>query len=315
MAKRWTRIKVKGRGVVAYERGHSMIERVLASDRPEPQYRWALYVSGQYIADFATPGQARDWTCGNPAVPGDRLQGHRRQVLETRVDGRARPEAADTAAHAGALRGVLGRMEGLMPNNVRHRMTIMGPHNDIRAFVDKARGPIPQSGDAEETAALLNTVPSTDTVPLSFHAIVPLPADYFTRPYDTYGHKAERDAWGVKWGAYDQTEPIAEPRRATYEFTCAWGLPDQFLVAASAAWPTLVFLVSWGGEGPTRGRVKAIRGELSSVISETYETTKHLYPKLAPDADAAAEEAWTAAYNAVELEHVRTHDAWVRGGA
>jgi hypothetical protein len=70
----------------------------------------------------------------------------------------------------------------------------------------------------------------------------------------------EKEAWGVKWGAYDQAEPVVVEDRVDYRFTCAWSIPAAWLQTASAKWPKLLFLVSWGGEGPSRGRVLYANG-------------------------------------------------------
>jgi hypothetical protein len=200
-------------------------------------------------------------------------------------------------------------------------MTVVGPDADVRAFVDKARAPHPLPGPDSNPHIAKMEEKSRERMrekvePLCFHTLVPLPDDYTTRPYDDghgddYGYRVEKAAWGVKWGAYEQKEPVVEDGRATYEFTCAWGVPDRFLVGASRLWPTLTFLVSWGGEGPTRGRLKAVAGVLLPVIDDRYEDTKHLYPVLPDGADAAAQQAWNEAYEAVEHEYVRSHDAWV----
>jgi len=31
-----------------------------------------------------------------------------------------------------------------MPNHVKHKLTVVGPDHDVRAFVDKARGAMPR---------------------------------------------------------------------------------------------------------------------------------------------------------------------------
>lgn len=156
-----------------------------------------------------------------------------------------------------------------MPNHVDQRMTITGPEDSVRAFVDIATGLIPDTGDPPGTLNY-NADKDVKTV-LSFHAIVPLPEEYHKVPYSDFdipmdGNKMERVTWGVKWGAYNVVDPEVSPGRATYEFTCAWGPPGKFYEKASKRFSDLDFFISFGGEAPALAVFTSVTGSTYSKI-------------------------------------------------
>lgn len=203
--------------------------------------------------------------------------------------------------------GLAGEKKGTgdVPNHVDHRLTIVGPDADVRAFVDRAHAPPPKNGDEPGSPNYFDGPPSA--LHLSFHAIVPLPPEYSTREYSPAGYDMEIATWGVKWGAYDQKPPIVTEGQAVYAFSCAWGLPTPFLAAASAAWPGLAFLVSYGGEGPVRGRVVFFRGKPLVAYGEPAHAP---YPEWS-DREGFEEDAYFDAYRAAQRHYLDTHDAWV----
>lgn len=197
-------------------------------------------------------------------------------------------------------------------------MTLTGPSDAVHAFMDKATGvppcpglpADPQSRAFEEKMRAESGPPPA--IPLNFHGIVPLSPEYGQRDYTSFGYHHEALVWGVKWGAYKVEPPVVSPAgdRVTYEFTCAWGLPTKWLAAASRAWPTLTFYVSWGGEGPTRGRVIYSQGSAQFIHNKSYSEECEAYP----DDDASlSEDANHDAYKAVEQAYVRSHDEWIAG--
>lgn len=197
-----------------------------------------------------------------------------------------------------------------MPNHIDNRLTIAGPPEDVSAFVAQARAATPAPGlsrnplAAKVEAAIRDERP---VIPLSFHAIVPLPKAYETEPYDPFGCAAERAAWGVKWGAYGIAEPELSEGRATYKFQTAWGPPGVWLARASEAWPTLDFLLSYGGEGPARGRIRFRGGESLHDQHDDYRAED--YPS---ESDYGEDDdAYFDAYKAAEHVYLQSHDEWV----
>jgi hypothetical protein len=193
-----------------------------------------------------------------------------------------------------------------MPNHVKIKLTIKGPDEDVKRFVTQARGRPPATGDAPgHINANRDDLPE---MPLNFHSVVPLPAEYGKVPYSSLGKPngcdMECETWGAKWGAYDQEEPVVEEGCASYSFTCAWGHPDKWLRKAAASWPALKFFMSYGGEGPTRGRF-------------TYQRDKE--PKRWPEKGAARypsddegldDDEYGEQHDLAEEHFIRTHRAW-----
>jgi hypothetical protein len=135
-----------------------------------------------------------------------------------------------------------------MPNWIGNYLTVAGPDVDVRRFVCQARGRQPGSAGA----------PPGPELSFNFHSLVPLPPRYSRVPYGTLGTGArgwdlEMKTWGIQWGAVEPWEPLLDPGMAHYRFDTAWGPPTEFLGKVYGSWPTLVFLLSWGGEGPVRG--------------------------------------------------------------
>ena len=131
------------------------------------------------------------------------------------------------------------------------------------------------------------------------------------------GYDMESATWGVKWGAYEEEDPVVTSGvyegmiNATYDFTCAWGPPVRFYQEASRSWPQLMFYVSYGGEGPCLGRLMFFRGEETHNESRTY---KHSSFPDEKDFDGDVDdEAYSEAYYQAERHYVITHDSWVAG--
>lgn len=211
-----------------------------------------------------------------------------------------------------------------MPNNIDNVMTILGPADDIAAFIQKARGRRPEPLPTEQELACHERnhpgVPYPkfkEEVPLEFHCIVPLPEEYANRDYHCFGYEAERAAWGVKWGAYGQGPPVVEKDRATYTFTTAWDTPMVWVKKASIAFPGLVFAVSFGGEGPTRGRYMFYRGYQmerewgESVDDEIKNELAASCLVYNPKANEEEERVWHDAYEDRTRKFIQEHGTWV----
>jgi hypothetical protein len=79
---------------------------------------------------------------------------------------------------------------------------------------------------------------------------------------------------------------------------------------ASFRYPTLRFFLSWGGEGPCRGRHAFHRGEVSLEIDDDYE--RDIKPEMPTDEEYEQDEdAAHEKSKAAERKYILSHDAWV----
>ncbi|MGN6107777.1 MAG: hypothetical protein ACTHU0_21905 [Kofleriaceae bacterium] len=192
---------------------------------------------------------------------------------------------------------------------MKQKLTVCGSKNDIEAFVATARGAAPATGDKHGT---LNHREKLIVEPLCFHLIAPLSDAYARGSYSDVGYHMEADGWSVKWGAYDAAEPVLSTNgtRVTYIFTCAWGPPVKALQRASMRYPSLWFYLSWGGEGPCRGRHTFRAGEICSALQDDW---KHnIQPEYPTETEYNVNESAAAAKaDAAEQKYILEHDAWV----
>lgn len=201
-----------------------------------------------------------------------------------------------------------------MPNHIRNKLSVIGPAGLVEAFVATARARRPRPGDLP--GSMNYDEQERKIEDFCFHALIPLPPEYSTTPYSRpegqrCGYDMEVATWGVKWGAYEQGPPVVTPGRAVYSFTTAWRSPDQFFAKVSAKFPDLLVAVSYGGEGPTRGRYAYLAGEeLENRYDEYHDADYPEHP--GDDADLAEEEVWTQAYQAAARLHIHQHEAWLR---
>lgn len=214
-----------------------------------------------------------------------------------------------------------------------------GRPNDVRAFIITARGAAPVTGDRPHPDRPNEHAPNVTrelhVEPLCFDMIAPLPDDYSRNPYGhpdgskKQGIDMQRDAWGVKWGPYkldddredgdnrdvlDRIPVVSDGGQvATYPFTCAWSAPIVAIERASVRYRMLSFFLSWGGEGPTRGRVMISDGATTEVIPE--ESGGDDFPTSAEwdavEGNDDAEEALHRRSQAAESKYLTSHDEWV----
>src|SRR5260221_1897932 len=182
-----------------------------------------------------------------------------------------------------------------MPNHIDINLSVMGRDQQLGEFTRQAKGTRKPTGDLPEYPDGLKnynydcaTNPSSSV--FEFDRLIPLPESYSQFPYASHGYNLELKTWGIKWGAFGHKPPKFVEGCATYWFRCAWEAPRIFLEQVSTKWPDLWFVVSYGGEGPVRGRFALHKGEyLDNVASIGY----------AFDEDKADEEmcgAWVHAY-------------------
>lgn len=177
--------------------------------------------------------------------------------------------------------------------------------------MDKARGPAaPLPGDAAPDY-------TPEIVPLSFHQIIPLPEQYSQVPYGRLekpnGYDIEYETWGVKWGPYETKGPTPVDGGFTYEFTTAWVCPKIWLAKASAIWTDLLFIASYGGEGPTRGVIVLKAGHELMDRDDHHEECN--YPKYDDELaakDPEYEDRYSREYNDIQSHRLRTHSELVK---
>lgn len=194
-----------------------------------------------------------------------------------------------------------------MPNHVEQVLSVFGPKEEVRRFVAAVRGKRPLTGDAPGSG---NYSEKRHVEWFCFHALVPLPKRYSEVPYGDQtprnGYDLEVETWGVKWGAYDEHKPVVESRLATFKFTTAWDACHVLMSKAAPQWPKLRFYLSWGGEGPCRGRAFF---QCTTLHIEKEKYRKEDYPS---DEDYEAdEEAASKAYQAAQRLRMTEHAAWV----
>lgn len=66
----------------------------------------------------------------------------------------------------------------------------------------------------------------------------------------------QKQAWGVKWGAYDVSDAwYVVGDGIGIEFNTAWGPPDKWLLKTAHLFSSLTFTDSWHSEGGETGRI------------------------------------------------------------
>jgi hypothetical protein len=205
-----------------------------------------------------------------------------------------------------------------MPNHVRIAMSVTGDPQQVARFVETAKGKPYEDGSPNY---------------LEFDNIVPMPQGLKDR---SYGAEAEAKAadeagialeafdgcisaygwqyenWGTKWGPYSQGEPVVVDGCVTYAFTSAWGPPIVWIQKASEAYPDLLFIVSFGGEGPCLGRFTYLAGleihTLNGDIIAAPEQSEELEDLEDRYSDLTDEEKET--YEALESDHWEEYLTW-----
>lgn len=199
-----------------------------------------------------------------------------------------------------------------MPNWVDQKLTIVGTKVDVEAFVVTARGASPVTGDEEGC----NNISKLSLNELSFHLIAPLTDDFSRRPYgdrDSYGINAQRDGWSVKWGACEcsEAEITHDGLRATYSFQCAWSPPVKALQRASLRYRSLLLILSWGGEGPCRGRHCFKAGKVVHRFEDVYAGSMGVeYDEATEKYGEDSDESY-AAHQKIESAYIDVHEKFV----
>ncbi len=183
----------------------------------------------------------------------------------------------------------------------------MGKDQLLGEFTRQAKGQRKPTGD-------LPTLPDGQKNPnygcaenppssvFEFDRLIPLPESYSQFPYSSHGYDLEAETWGIKWGAFNHAPPKFEEGCATYWFRCAWEAPRFFLEKVSLFWPDLWFVVSYGGEGPVRGRFALHAGQYLENIADR----GYVFDEDIPEEEVEAQyHAWVEAYR-------NTHEAYTK---
>jgi hypothetical protein len=205
-----------------------------------------------------------------------------------------------------------------MPSWCRNRVTVAAPSRAaLDRFLAAARGSWPRyaPGGAEieqrrrvEASGKRYRRPARRAMPLSFHALVPIPDAVLAGPYDDRARDTESRLWGVKWGAYKIKMERRGAASAVFEFETPYGPALTFWRRVATAWPVLRVAGTWSTQGDTRGRFVALDGGS---------------PRRAPVVDAppgpyddprADDDGNERPYPAAALARWRvSHDAWAAG--
>ena len=120
-----------------------------------------------------------------------------------------------------------------------NELQIFGDRAELRRFRDRADGRL---APLSERAPYNGSRPS----PLSFHRLLPVPADVAARDYGAPGggYEWQKANWGVKWGA-SGARLSEEADSLIYSFETAWSAPLAFLQTVSADYPALTFQLAF----------------------------------------------------------------------
>ena len=202
-----------------------------------------------------------------------------------------------------------------MPNHCVNRLSVVGPDDQVTAFIRLSERPQPATGDPEGSFNNSGDIPKK--VVFGFHGSVPLPAEYSEVPYSNHpglgGYDMERSTWGVKWGPYDIDEAWTrdgeESEIAHITFTTAWSPPLIWMQKASINFPELKFYLSYGEESPSRGRAVV---EAGNILEERHDDYSEFYDDSYHDEmSEEEEEALYEKNHEAEMHLVNTHDEWV----
>ena len=120
-----------------------------------------------------------------------------------------------------------------------NQLNISGDPAELRRFQEQAN---------ERTAPLSERDPYNGSNPsvLSFHRLLPMPADVAAQDYGASGGGCEwqKAHWGVKWGAASATLR-ADADTLSYSFETAWYPPLALLQTVSADYPALMFALEF----------------------------------------------------------------------
>lgn len=150
-----------------------------------------------------------------------------------------------------------------MPNWCENTLFVYGPVAEVKRFIKKAEG------HGWNWDPLFR--PDEDASPLSFHQLVPMPADVIAKGYNDAGYAWENDNWGVKWGACGDVKRkrlvlSCDKKNATveYRFDTPWGPAETFFTRVGPIFPELTFTCEYREEGMEIEGTFTVHGEAVS---------------------------------------------------
>lgn len=191
-----------------------------------------------------------------------------------------------------------------MPNYIDINLSVMGKDQRLGEFTKQAKGPRKPTGDlpTHPNGTKNHNYDCAENPPSSvfeFDRLIPLPESYSQLSYSSHGYHLEMQTWGIKWGAFGHKQPRFEEGCATYWFRCAWEAPRVFLEKVSKQWPDLWFVVSYGGEGPVRGRFALHDGAyIENIASSGYAFDESL-------SEEGQRQGWVNAYRSSHEEYAK----------
>lgn len=118
-----------------------------------------------------------------------------------------------------------------------NELQIFGDRAELRRFRDRADARLAPPPEHDPYNGSHPTL-------LSFHRLLPVPADVAARDYGAPGggYEWQKAHWGVKWGASGACLS-EEADSLSYSFETAWSAPNAWLQTVSADYPALMFLL------------------------------------------------------------------------
>lgn len=202
-----------------------------------------------------------------------------------------------------------------MPNWSKNKLSVVGPKDDVAAFVKKAEGPVQDYALSDfEKRHPYPSKPPRNSI-LSFHQLVPIPDEVMAREYDDPNYRATKETgydwevklWGVKWGASEEELERIDDGHALYSFDTPWAPPCELLETVSKQFPKLFFYLSFSEEVPTRGRFIYRNGKkIEEIIGD--DDFEEEYPE---EGTEEQQEDWDTAYIDWANYYINTHLEWV----
>lgn len=140
-------------------------------------------------------------------------------------------------------------------------LIVIGLRDALAAFKARAVGHPPPYADSNPPR------PDRRPLALSFHALVPVPADVRDKPYlaiDGSGWDWESEHWGCTFGAWNISSSDLSTDRIIYQFF-ANRPPIEFVLWASASSPDLQFRLTCVEEDDEYGSLLIERGSIVSL--------------------------------------------------
>jgi len=129
-----------------------------------------------------------------------------------------------------------------MPNHVSSVLRVTGDEAQLQAFRSACQGfGVAYAQSSIEAELGIAPEPRVETC-LTFHGIVPVPADVQAQTFDPAGYDWQRANWGTKWDAYGHPQVFQAGNGALiYTFETAWSAPLPWLRAAVKRFSKLTF--------------------------------------------------------------------------